>query len=172
MPKPVKTIYYDLANKTNTVKIGCFPVDVYEVNPAWLYMARRTFNHPYIAYIKAFLIPSLGLQINKWLLHPAAPRDYSFYDYYVDIGSIQVTTDEWVLRDFYLDILVVEGKASHILDTDEYFQSMQENLLSNEEAQFALVRTHEVINALAENAYSLESYLKTKGIDLPWQYLK
>jgi uncharacterized protein len=171
--KPVKTLRYDLANKTNTVKAGCYKVDVYETSSQWLYMARKTVNHPYIAYIKAFLIPSLGLQINRWQLQESEiPREYSFYDYYIDIGSIKATQHEWVLRDFYLDVLVIEGKAAHILDTDEYLQGIQENLLKSGEAEFALSRTHELINALAKNNYHLESYLQQHGLTIDLTRLK
>jgi predicted RNA-binding protein associated with RNAse of E/G family len=173
MSESVKITYYDLAHKTNTVKMGCFLVDVYEADTQWLYMARKTVDHPYIAYIKAFLIPRLGLQINQWQLHQAGvPPEYSFYDFYIDIGAIEVGRNEWVLRDFYLDVLVVEGKAAHILDTDEYLYAVKSGFLSHDEAHFALTRTHELINALAENGYSLESYFKSKGIDLPWPYLR
>lgn len=173
MSKPVKTLRYDLANMTNTVKAGCYKVDVYEASEQWLYMARKTVNHPYIAYIKAFLIPSLGLQINRWQLHEGdIPKEYSFYDFYIDVGSIEARQHEWVLRDFYLDILVVEGKAAHVLDTDEYLQGVQEEFLSSDEAQFSLTRTHELINALAENSYSLESYLHQKGITIDLARLK
>jgi predicted RNA-binding protein associated with RNAse of E/G family len=76
------------------------------------------------------------------------------------------------LRDFYLDILVVEGKAAHVLDTDEYLQGIQGGFLSSDEAQFALTRTHELINALAENGYSLESYLHKHGIAVDLGKLK
>jgi uncharacterized protein len=173
MSKSVKTLHYDLANMTNTVKAGCYNVDVYEPTQQWLYMARKTVNHPYIAYMKAFLVPSLGLQINRWKLHEGdIPSDYSFYDYYIDVGVIEAKPLEWVLRDFYLDILVVEGKAAHVLDTDEYLQGIQEGFLSSGEAQFALTRTHELINALAENNYNLESYLQQQGITIDLARLK
>jgi uncharacterized protein len=86
MSKPVKTTHYDLTNMTNTVKIGCFKVDEYEMAEQWLYMARQAINHPHIAYIKSFLIPNLGLQITRWRLHDAKKSsDYNFYDYYVDV---------------------------------------------------------------------------------------
>jgi predicted RNA-binding protein associated with RNAse of E/G family len=68
MSKPVKTLRYDLTNMTNTVKAGCYNVDVYEPTQQWLYMARKTVNHPYIAYIKALLIPSLGLHMKATFL--------------------------------------------------------------------------------------------------------
>jgi uncharacterized protein len=173
MSKPVKTLRYDLVNMTSTVKAGCYNVDVYETSKQWLYMARKTVNHPYIAYIKAFLIPSLGLQINRWQLHEGdIPRAYSFYDYYIDVGVIEAKLREWILRDFYLDVLVVEGRAAHVLDTDEYLQGVQEGLLSKDEAQFALSRTHELINALAENSYCLEPYLQQQGITIDLGKLK
>jgi uncharacterized protein len=157
---------YNLLDRTNTVKAGCFKVDVFELSSQWLYMARRTVNHPHIAYVKAFLIPSLGLQINRWQLHEGASNDYSFYDYYVDIGSIETNKNEWVLRDFYLDVLVVERQGAHILDTDEYLQGLQAKLLTPEEAYVALETTHHLINGLAKQHYNLESYLRDQDINI------
>jgi uncharacterized protein len=173
MSKPVKTLRYDLANMTNTVKAGCFKVDVYEKSGQWLYLARPMLGHPHIAYLKSFLIPSLGLQISRWRLHDKSKSSgYNFYDHYVDIGVIETNQSEWLLHDFYLDVLVVEGKAAHVLDTDEYLQGVQSNLLSPEEACFALSRTHELINALADNGYNLESYLHQQGIKIDLGKLK
>jgi uncharacterized protein len=173
MSKPVKITYYDLVNMTNTIKAGCYKVEVYEISEQWLFMARPTINHPHIAYIKSFLIPSLGLQIMRWRLHDASkPSDYSFYDYYVDVGVIETHQHEWRLRDFYLDILVVEGKAAYVLDTDEYLQGIQDGFLTTEEAAFALETTHSLINGLAENGYNLGAWLKQKGINIDLDKLK
>jgi uncharacterized protein len=163
-----KEIIYNVLEQTNTVNAGCFKVDRYEVTPSWLYIARPLINHPYIAYLKAFILPELGIQINRFFHHDKdIPYDYSFYDYYIDVGNvIQQTSAQWIFRDFYLDILVVEGKAAHILDTDEYLQSLQQHFMNTNEAEFALTRTHELINALAENNYSLESYLRHHNLNI------
>jgi uncharacterized protein len=173
MSKPVKTIRYDLVGMTNTVKAGCYKVDVYEISDQGLYMARPALNHPQIAYIKSFLIPGLGLQVSRWRFHEATESNpYSFYDYYIDIGRVKMNAKEWLLRDFYLDVLVVEGRAAHILDTDEYLEAVSEKLMTTEEAKFALETTHALVNGLAENDYSLETWLKQKGIEIDLDKLK
>jgi predicted RNA-binding protein associated with RNAse of E/G family len=173
MSKPVKIIHYDLAARTSTVKAGCYPVDMYESGDAWLYMARKTVSHPYIAYMKVFLIPSLGLQINKWQFHKVdIPDEYSFYDYYIDVGKFEQAEDVWLFHDFYLDVLVVEGKGAHVLDTDEYLEALSEKLINSEDATFSLETTHSLVNGLAENGYNLEAWLKQKGIDVDLGKLK
>lgn len=172
---PPKLITYNILGQTSTVKAGCFPVDCYELCEDWLYLARPTVDHPYISYLSAFAFPKLGVQINRFSYHHgvAIPEDYTFYDYYIDVGDVVEQTDEkWVLRDLYLDVVVVEGKAAHILDTDEYLQAVSEKLITPEEAHFALETTHNLINGLAENGYDLGLWLKQKNINIDLRKLK
>ncbi len=171
---PPKLITYNLLEQTSTVKAGCFPVDRYEVGKDWLYIARSLVDHPYISYLRGFTIPSLCIQISRFSHHDVAiPEEYTFYDYYIDVGDVvEQTNERWVLRDLYLDVLVVEGRAAYILDTDEYSQAVSEKLLSVEEAAFALETTHNLMNGLAENSYNLEAYLKQKGINKDLEKLK
>jgi uncharacterized protein len=171
---PPKLITYNLLEQTNTVKAGCFPVDSYEVCEDWLYIARPLVKHPYISYLRSFVIPGLAIQITRFSHHGVAvPDDYTFFDYYVDIGDvIQKDSEQWVLRDLYLDVLVVKGKAAHVLDTDEYLEAVSEKLISTEEAHFALETTHNLINGLAQDQYNLEAYLKQKGINIDLEKLK
>jgi uncharacterized protein len=166
---PPKLITYNLLEQTSSVKAGCFPVDTYEVCEDWLYLARPLVDHPYISYLRAFAFPGLGIQINRFFHHQDVdiPKEYTFYDYYIDVGDIvERSLERWVLRDLYLDIVVAEGKAAYILDTDEYLQAISEKLITSEEAHFALETTHSLVNGLAENGYNLESWLKQKGIHI------
>ncbi|MGL4608677.1 MAG: DUF402 domain-containing protein [Trueperaceae bacterium] len=173
MHKP-KEIVYNILEGTNTVAHGRFKVDTYEITPDWLYMARSVVNHSYIAYLKAFIIPSLGIQINHFFFYDKEiPSKYTFYDYYVDVGQVtQQTPEQWLFRDLYLDVLVVANRAAHILDTDEYLQAIQENLMATSEIGFALTRTHELMNTLAENNYSLEAYLNHHTLNIDLKKLK
>ena len=171
---PPKLITYNLLEQTSTVKAGSFPVDRFEVCADWLYLARPLVDHPYIAYLKAFTLPKLGIQINRFFHHDKEiPRDYTYYDYYIDIGDVtEKTQEQWLLRDLYLDVVVAEGKAAHILDTDEYLQAITEQLIDTKEAAFALETTHNLINGLAENNYRLEPWLNQKGVELDFGKLK
>jgi uncharacterized protein len=171
---PPKLITYNLLDKTSTVKAGCFKVNEYEATPDWLYLARPLVDHPYIAHLKAFVIPELGVQINRFFHHDGdIPRDYTYYDYYIDIGDVvEKTQKRWVLRDLYLDVVLAEGKAAHILDTDEYLQAVSERLIDNKEAAFALETAHHLLNGLAKNHYHLEPWLNQKGINLDFGKLR
>jgi uncharacterized protein len=165
---PPKLITYNLLHQTSTVKAGCFPVDTYEVDDDWLYIARPLVDHPYISYLRAFVLPTLGVQINRFFHHDVVvPYDYTFFDYYIDVGDVvEQTGEKWMLRDLYLDVVVVNDKAAHILDTDEYLEAMAERLINPEDAAFALETTHTLINGLAENNYNLAAWLKQKGITI------
>jgi uncharacterized protein len=170
---PPKIVTYNLLEKTSTINDACFKVDTYEVTDPWLYVTRPLIGHSHISYLKGFVIYDLGIQISQFKYHTAnVPDKYGFYDYYVDVGTVKKDKSLWLLKDLYLDILVVQTKAAHILDTDEFLQALQENLITPDEAAFALTTTHDLINGLANCHYNLESYLDTKGIKLPWHYLK
>jgi hypothetical protein len=46
MSKSIKVSHYDLAAKTHIVKVGVFPVEVYEQCDDWFYIARPYIDHP------------------------------------------------------------------------------------------------------------------------------
>jgi uncharacterized protein len=167
MSKSVKVSHYDLAAKTHTVKAGVFPVEVYEQCDDWLYMARPYIDHPDIAAMEAYLIPTLGLQINRWQHH--LQSTHAWYDYYIDIMKFDIAKTCWVSHDFFLDVLVIEGKAAHILDTDEFTVALEGGLLSSAEATYALTKMHELLNGLAKHKYRLPQYLRSQDVMIAWR---
>lgn len=154
----VKTSTYDLKAQTHTVASGLYSVDRYEKGDGWLYLARPFVGHPHIAYMEAYLLPALGLQVNFWQHQPGSR--YAWYDFYVDVMTFETGKTCWTSRDLYLDIVVVEGKAAHIIDTDELLAAQTEGLLTSEEAAYALNTAHDFLNGLAKCAYSLRVWLK------------
>jgi uncharacterized protein len=171
---PPKIVTYNLLEKTSTTNDMHFNVDTYETSDQWLYIARPLIDHPHISYLRGFAIPALGIQISRFDYHTTElPDKFGFYDYYIDIGMVTKQDDAlWILKDLYLDVLVVTNQSAFILDTDEYLQAHSENLMTYHEAEFALTMTHRVLNGLAKHQYKLEAYLISEGMTLPWRYLR
>ncbi len=142
----------------HTVRQGAFAVDRYEWVGSWLYTARPLVDQPRISYMEVYLLPALGLQVNRWQHYPNS--DYApWYDFYVDITAFDVEETCRTSRDFYLDVVVVEGRGAYIADTDEFVQAQAEGLLAQAEAAHTLNTAHTLLNGLAEHGYSLEAYL-------------
>ena len=160
-----KVSYYDLQAETHTVSSGPYPVDRYEQRDGWLYLTRPFVGHPHIASMEAYLLPALGLQVNRWGHHPGSA--YAWYDFYVDVMTFEVGETCWTSRDLYLDVVVVEGRAAYVADTDEFLQAQAEGLLTAEEADAGLTAAHNLLNGLGECGYSLRAWLKgTVGLEV------
>ena len=121
-----------------------------------------------IDYLQAHVLPGIGFQVSKFNWRPHVSEGDKI-DYYIDIVEItEHSSERWHVRDFYLDIVVVEGKHAEVLDTDEYLAAVQAGFLTHKEAAFALTKTHALLNALAKHGYSLEAYLNAQGTTLTW----
>ena len=155
---PPKVARYDMAAQTHTVTSGSYPVDRFEQGDGWLYLARPFVGHPHIAYMEAYLLPALGLQVNFW--QHQLGSSYTWYDFYVDVMAFETGETCWTSRDLYLDVVVVEGKAAYIADTDEFLAAQAEGLLTLEEMAYALTAAHDLLNGLAKCSYSLRAWLK------------
>ena len=154
---PPKVSRYDLGAKTHTVDCSSYPVERYERGDGWLYLARPFVGHPHIAAMEAYLLPALGLQVNRWEHRPGSK--YAWCDFYVDVMTFEVGESCWTSRDLYLDVVVTEGKAARVLDTDEFLQARAEGLLTAGEAEFALTTAHKLLNGLGKCGYSLRAWL-------------
>lgn len=163
---PPKVSRYDVAARTHTVSKGdVYPVERFEQGDGWLYLERPLVDHPHIASMAAYLLPALGLQVNRWGHHPGS--EYAWYDFYIDVMAFEPGETLWTSRDFYLDVIVVEGSAAYITDTDEFLAAQAEGLITQAEAAYALEATHTLLNGLGECGYSLRAYLKkTVGLEV------
>ena len=153
-----KVSRHDLTAKTHVIERGTFAVDRYEKGDGWLYMARPLVDHPHIAAMEAYLLPALGLQVNRWEHHPGS--EYAWYDFYIDVMTFDVQETLWTSRDLYLDVIITEGKAARILDTDEFLGARAKGLLTAAEAEFALTTAHTLLNGLGSCGYSLRAWLR------------
>ena len=171
MIHPVVVSTYDIDKRVRT-RTKAWGLEVakltrYEVSTDRLLYFSTLTNNPGLSGIHGSIFPDLGFQVVRFLyLEPKA--DDADFDYYLDIVRVIERGQRWVVRDLYLDILVYEHQHAEVLDTDEYLAAVQAGFLAQREAAFALTRTHELLNGLAEYGYSLEAYLNAQGIHLKW----
>lgn len=154
-------------NCTNTDPKGIVrAVDVYEVQPWGLYMARPTPGRPQFRYLESWLLPSLGLRANVFHFNPGHERDQ---DFYLDVGEFTPGEREWRAEDHYLDLVVHTGTGTELLDVDELLAAVQTGLMSVEVAERALQRAAHAIAGLSRHGDDLARWLAGDGLELTWR---
>lgn len=160
---PPKVELFDVAGMTNTDPKGFVrTVDVYRPTDFGLYMARPLDGHPDIAYFRSWLLPEHGLRVGRWLAHDGMRLDH---DVYIDIVDIE-PGPVWRTVDLYLDVLVHDGKALRVLDTDELLEALAAGLVDDAAAQRAFERTFAAVDGIAASGYDVEAWL---GLPLSWE---
>ena len=158
---------FDLTGLTNTDPKGYLrPVDEYRVEPFGLYLARPMPGHPELSYLEAWLLPELGIRVNRWQFHPGHERDQ---DFYVDIGQFEPGPEIWRATDHYLDLVVRTGREVEVLDTDELLAASHAGLLDAATARRALDITYRAVDRIAAHGYDLSAWLAGLGLPLAWR---
>lgn len=164
-PHPVKTERHDTRCALHHTNTGVRQVEVYRPTAQGLFVARPFEAHPRIRFWQAHLLPALGLVLCRYDFH--GPREH---DYYLDVARI--TTEQggevWTVRDLYLDLVVHDGRAAEIVDTDELFAARGAGYLDEEEVAHAVSVAHHTLRGLARSRYSLRSWLAAEGLSLDW----
>lgn len=157
---------FDLEAMTNTDPKGFVrPVDEYRLEEFGLFMARPVVGHPELAYFQSWLLPRLGLRVNKWGLHPGAPVRH---DFYLDVVDIE-TGPVWRTRDLYLDITVRTGKDQQLLDTDETLAALGAGLIDRAAAERAFDRAFHAVDGIAAADRDVDAWLVGQGIPVTWR---
>lgn len=141
-------------------------VDVYDVRPWGLYMARPTPGRAQFHYLESWLLPSLSIRISVFHFSPGYERAQ---DFYLDVGPIVVDGDVWRTEDHYLDLVVRTGTGVDLLDVDELFAAVREGLLSTEAAAAAVATAALAIDGLAANGYDVDAWLAHLEMALTWR---
>lgn len=141
-------------------------VDVYEVRPWGLYMARPTPRRVQFHYLESWLLPSLGLRANVFHFNPGHEPEQ---DYYLDIGEYTPGTTVWHAEDHYLDLVVRTGVGTELTDIDELLSAVQYRLLSAVQCERAILRAVAAVDGLARHGHDLQRWLSTNDIDLTWR---
>jgi len=164
---PPKRETFDVAARTNTDPKGIVrAVDVYEVHPWGLYMARPTPGRAQFHYLESWLLPSLSLRISVFHFNPGHERAQ---DFYLDVAPIVVDGEVWRTEDHYLDLVVRTGTGVELLDVDELFASVREGFLSSEAATTAVATAVSAIDGIAANGYDVDAWLAPLEMALTWR---
>ncbi len=141
-------------------------VDVYEVRPWGLYMARPTPGRAQFHYLQSWLLPSLGLRVSIFHFNPGHERDQ---DFYLDVGTFTVDGEVWHAEDHYLDLVVHTGAGVELIDVDELFEAVSAGLLTTETATRAMQTAVAAVDGLARNGYDLGRWLADHEMVLTWR---
>jgi predicted RNA-binding protein associated with RNAse of E/G family len=130
-----------------------------------LFMARPLAGHPKIAYFQSWLLPRLGLRVNRWGMHPGAPVEH---DFYVDVVDIE-TGPVWRTTDLYLDITVRTGQDQQLLDADETLAALRAGLIDQAAAERAFQRAFRAVDGIAAAGRDVDAWLAGQGIPTTWR---
>ena len=163
---PPKIQTFDVATGINTDNKGIVrEVAEYRVEPFGLYMSRPIVNRESATWIRAWLLPELGVCVADWEWAPGHERDQ---DFYLDIAEVERGADCWRMTDLYLDVVVRTGRSAEVVDVDEFVAAVAEGVLDRRLAEYAMQRAYAVVRALAAHDNDLDAWLATEGIALSW----
>lgn len=160
---PVKTERHDTLRRLHHTNTGTRPVEVYRETAHGLYVARPFDGHPRIRFWQAHLLPAHDLVVCRYDFH--GQREH---DYYIDVARITREGGVWAVRDLYLDLLLHDGLAAEIVDTDELLAARQADLIGEVELTYAVAVAHRTLSELARARYSLRDWERTRGLELDW----
>ena len=141
-------------------------VDVYQLRPWGLYMARPTPGRVQFHYIESWLLPSLGLRATVFHFNAGHERQQ---DYYLDVGEYTPGHPAWHSEDHYLDLVVRRGVGTELTDVDEFITAIQHRLLSPEQGERAIRRAAAAVDGLAKHGHDLSGWLSGAGMELTWR---
>lgn len=140
-------------------------VSEYRVAPFGLYMSRAIVGRPSSRWLESWLLPELGLCASKWVWNDGHAREQ---DVYLDIAVIERQGGLWRMTDLYLDVIVLTGCWTRVLDVDEFVEAVALGLLDPEQAEYAIRRLNDTVAALARHGNDFDAWLATRGITLSW----
>lgn len=164
---PPKTETFDVAAYTNVDPKGTVrEVEEYRVEPFGLYLARPAPGRPQFHFLESWLLPGLGLRITDFWYNPGHERNQ---DFYLDVVGVAREGEVWRSTDWYLDIVLREGRGLDVIDSDELLAASAAGLLSPTDAREALEITYRAVDGLAAHGYKLGAWLSTLDIELTWR---
>lgn len=141
-------------------------VDSFHETEFGLYMARQS-DHQEFYYLESWLLPQLGLRINKFHFRAKFSRNQS---YYLDIGNFSGpdSAGQWHAEDWYLDVVIAADEATFYLDDiDELFEAYHCAQLTLAQCVAATEISHTVTQGLSSHP-TLDAWLSSQKISLTW----
>ncbi|MCG7440178.1 MULTISPECIES: DUF402 domain-containing protein [Corynebacterium] len=178
---------FDIGARANVDPKGFVrAVDVFEVHPHGLYMARGA-DHPQFGYLESWLLPSLGLRANIFHFRPGVAATSHRY---LDVAEVTwsdgdasdhptargATADAmpdaasatvWRTRDLYLDLLVLDG-AVHVDDTDELTAAIAAGIVDADAGAWAIDRAFDALAGITAHDGDVDSWLAAAGCPVTW----
>lgn len=127
------------------------------------YLSRPVVARPNAWWIESWVLPDLGICLSDWRWRPGHERDQ---DVYIDIASFTRDGPRVAMTDLYLDLVVRRGRETVLVDIDEYVAAVAQGLLTPAVAEYALERSHTVLDGLARHGHDHDAWLGSLGIDL------
>lgn len=157
---------FDVARGTNTDPKGFVrDVEVYREGPHGLFLSRPMVDHPTLTHLRSWLLPALGLRVSTFSWHPGHEQRL---DHYLDVVDVRHEGTTWWTEDHYLDLWVVTGERTDVLDLDEFTAAVAGGLLDAERAERALRTSYLALAGLAAHGHRLDAWLATRDITLSW----
>lgn len=163
---PPKVETFDVARGTNTDPKGFVrTVEHYREAPHGLYLRRPMPGHASLARLQSWLLPSEGLRVTDFTFHPGHERRQ---DFYLDVVDVERDGPLWRTVDHYLDLVVLAGQWTEVVDLDEYAEAVAHGLLAPDAAVRALETSHRAVAGLHAHDHDLGRWLATRDISLEW----
>lgn len=164
---PPKREVFDVGRRINVDPKGIErTVEVYDVRPWGLYMARPTPGRAQFHFLESWLLPTLGLRASVFHFNPGHERDQ---DYYLDVARVSRAGEVWHTEDHYLDLVVRTGRDVAITDVDELLAAVVDGRLDEETAQRAVGTAVAAVDGLARHDYDLARWLAGHDMVLTWR---
>ncbi|APT92830.1 hypothetical protein CPHO_07935 [Corynebacterium phocae] len=140
------------------------PVETFRETDFGLYMARGA-THPRFGYLESWLLPTLGLRVNKFHVRSG---DNEYQDFYIDVVQISAQDGLWETRDLYVDLLSTTGRPVDVEDTDELSKAATEGLLEAEFVEYAIDATLRAVEGITRHDDNVMAWLDSLGMALEW----
>nr|WP_255497423.1 DUF402 domain-containing protein [Pseudonocardia sp. SID8383] len=126
-------------------------------------MSRPVVARPNAWWIETWVLPELGVCLSDWQWRPGHERDQ---DVYVDVAAITREGRRLHMTDLYLDLVVRRGRGTDVIDVDEFVAAVAQGLVGTDLAEYALERSHAVLDGLVRHDHDHVAWLASLGIDL------
>lgn len=161
---PPKIETFDVSAGTNTDPKGFVrAVTTYREFPHGLYLDRPMPGHPTLVHLRSWLLPGLGLRVTDFTWQTGHERPQ---DWYLDVVDVTRDGSTWRTEDHYVDLVVLTGERTDVLDLDELVLAVAGGQLAPETAERALVTSHATLAGLVAHGHDLDAWLAGLGIAL------
>ncbi|MFC3848700.1 DUF402 domain-containing protein [Corynebacterium hansenii] len=169
VPHAPKLETFDLGARANVDPKGFVrDVDVFEVHPHGLYMARGA-DHPQFGYLESWLLPSQGLRANIFHFRPGAEATSRRY---LDVADVTRETgadgsEVWRTRDLYLDVVALDG-AVRVDDADELAAALAAGIVDADAGARAIDRAFDALAGITAHGGDPDAWLAAAGCPVTW----